>query len=113
MSETKRTRRVADVIQHNLAALLQREYPLTQGMITILDVKISIDLSYATIFITTFGCKDENEVLRDLNKKAPLFRKLLARNWASKKIPELRFSIDDTLLRANQLNNLIDSLVKV
>ena len=53
--EFKRSDRVAQEIQKEIAVILQREVKDPRiGMVTVSDVEVSSDLSYAKIFVTFF-----------------------------------------------------------
>lgn len=54
--EFKRSDRVAQEIQKEIAVILQREVKDPRiGMVTVSDVEVSSDLSYAKIFVTFYS----------------------------------------------------------
>lgn len=56
--EFKRSDRVAQEIQKEVAVILQREVKDPRiGMVTVSDVEISSDLAYAKIFVTFYLIK--------------------------------------------------------
>lgn len=70
--EFGRNRRVADLVQHQLAGLLQREMDSKRfGLITISIVDVSPDLLNAKVFVTSLmdDC-DRETLLEALNQKA-------------------------------------------
>ena len=107
-----RNRRVADVVQRELARLLQREMADSQlGLITISAVDISPDLKNAKIFITALGGTLEPEgVVRILNEMAGHYRHELAGLLTLRSVPSLKFVYDTSIQRGKQLSDLIDSL---
>src|SRR4030095_3879817 len=117
--ETKRTRRIGELVQKNLATILNVDRPLPNCLLTILAVNVSVDLSYARIYVSILGVNMIDAVkvnwdqdIEILNKKAPYYRKLLSQNWVACKIPQLIFLPDDSHVRAAQLNQYIDDLVR-
>lgn len=83
--EFKRTDRVADQIQRDLAVLIQREIKDPRlGMVTISHAKVSKDLGYADIYITVMAIGDQDEAeaikasLKVLNAAAGFLRSELA-----------------------------------
>ena len=62
--EYSRTQRVADQIQRELAALIQREVKDPRvGMATVSAVEVSRDLSHAKVFVTILnGGEDPQEI---------------------------------------------------
>ena len=107
-----RNRRVADVVQRELARLLQREMADPHlGLITISAVDISPDLKNAKIFITAMGGEQgPDEVVRILNEMAGHYRHELAGLLSLRSVPSLKFIYDTSIQRGKDLSDLIDSL---
>ncbi len=111
MIETKRTGKVAQVIQNKLAVLFQKDPPLRNGLLTVMEVKVTVDLSYANIHVSLIGVADPKTVLKSLNDKSTYYRIEIAKNWSSKKVPQLKFVYDDSQEKAYQLTHLIDTAI--
>ena len=107
-----RNRRVADLVQRELAVLLQREITDPQfGLITVSAVDISPDLKYARIFVTCLGGKQQTgELIRTLNDMAGHYRHELAQVLTLRSVPRLKFEFDVSIERGRHLSGLIDSL---
>jgi len=76
--EYSRTQRVADQIQRELAALIQREVKDPRvGMATVSAVEVSRDLSHAKVFVTILnGDEDQQEItesVKALNNASGFF----------------------------------------
>lgn len=113
--EFKRTDRVADQIQRDLAMLIQREIKDPRlGMVTLSYVKVSKDLGYADTYVTVMplGNQDEatvtTESLAVLNSAAGFLRKELARGIKLRVMPQLRFHYDESVDRGRRLHSLIE-----
>jgi ribosome-binding factor A len=111
--EYSRTQRVADQIQRELAALIQREVKDPRvGMATVSAVEVSRDLSHAKVFVTILnGGEDTQEItesVKALNNASGFLRSQLGRRMKLRIVPTLRFHFDDSLSRGNYLSNLID-----
>jgi ribosome-binding factor A len=113
--EFKRTDRVADQIQRDLAMLIQREIKDPRlGMVTVSYVKVSKDLGYADTYVTVMplGNQDEATVtpesLAVLNNAAGFLRKELARGIKLRVMPQLRFHYDESVDRGRRLHSLIE-----
>lgn len=111
----KRTDRIADQIQRDLAMLLQREIKDPRlGMVTISYVKVSKDLGYSDIYLTVLplGDQDESEVVSQsiavLNSAAGFLRKELSRGIKLRVMPQLRFHFDESVDRGRRLHSLIE-----
>jgi len=110
--QANRNTRVADQVQRELAAMLQREPQDPQfGMITVSAVDLSPDLRNARIFVTCLGNKLEHDrIIEHLNGKAGHYRHGLAKVLALRVVPRLTFKYDSSVARGNRLAALIDSL---
>lgn len=113
--EFKRTDRVADQIQRDLAVLIQREIKDPRlGMVTVSYVKVSKDLGYADTYITVLPLGDQNEAsvvsesLAVLNHAAGFLRKELSRGIKLRVMPQLRFHFDESVDRGRRLHSLIE-----
>ncbi|GHC34762.1 30S ribosome-binding factor RbfA [Aidingimonas halophila] len=115
MREFKRTDRVADQLQKELAVLIQREVKDPRlGMVTISGVTVSRDLGYADIYITLLGENDVERVEENIGvlKRARGFlRSQIARRIKLRHVPELRFHYDESIVRGEELSSLIDEAV--
>ena len=110
--EFGRNRRVSDLVQRQLAPLIQKEPDVARiGLITISSVDVSADLLNATVFVTNLDDGvDRDEMILVLNEKAGQFRHELAQNSPLRKTPRLTFSFDSSVEYGSKLSALIDSL---
>lgn len=115
MREFKRTDRVADQLQQELALLIQREIKDPRlGMITVSSAKVSRDLGYADIYVTLLGENDPERVKENLGvlkRAAGFLRSQIARRIKLRHVPELRFHYDESVVRGHKLSALIDEAV--
>ena len=107
-----RSRRIADLIQRELAVLVQRELDRQHaGLVTISSVSVSPDLSQATAWFTSIGAAAQPaELAKELNDMAGKFRHALAQALSLRSMPRLRFEFDASVERGSRLASLIDSL---
>lgn len=115
MREFKRTDRVADQLQKELAVLIQREVKDPRlGMVTVSGVTVSRDLGYADIYVTLLGEQDPERIkenLQVLKRAAGFLRSQIAKRIKLRHVPELRFHFDESVVRGQQLSSLIDEAV--
>ena len=111
-NEFSRARRVADLVQRELAVLIQRELNEPRlGLVTVSATEISDDLAYAKVYVTSLGNEaDTKEVLETLNNAAGLFRRRLAQRLSLRIVPKLRFFFDESVGRGRRLSALIDEV---
>ncbi len=106
--------KVADLIQRVLSTVLQRESrdPRLSG-VTITDVEVSQDLMHANVYYTHIGDLEETEeVQQALEKAAGYLRSELAQRTRLRRVPELRFKFDDTLIRARRIDELLEQIAR-
>lgn len=115
MREFKRTDRVADQLQKELAVLIQREVKDPRlGMVTISGVNVSRDLGYADVHVTLLGEQDPERIkenIQILKRAGGFLRTQLARRVKLRHAPELRFHYDESVVRGQQLSSLIENAV--
>lgn len=116
MREFKRTDRVADQLQQELAVLIQREIKDPRlGMVTVSGVTVSRDLGYADVYVTLLGDDDAERIkenLAVLKRAAGFLRSQIARRIKLRHVPELRFHYDESVTRGHKLSSLIDQAVE-
>ena len=113
--EHSRGQRVADLIQRELAQLIQRDLRDPRlGMVTVNEVKASRDLAYADVYITLLGAEnseDREGCLEVLNNAQGFLRSQLARILKTRTTPKLRFHYDNSVSDGQYLSKLIDEAI--
>lgn len=111
--EFPRTRRVGEQIQRELAELIREEVKDPRlGMVTILGVQVSRDLSHAKVFVSVLGDHDQvAESLRILKRVAGFLRHALGQRMVIRTVPQLQFVHDESVERGSRLSSLIDEAV--
>ena len=108
---SKRLDRIGDQVGQELAQLIQSELRDPRlGMISVIDAKVSRDLSHADIHVTVLGA-EVGPALEALNHASGYLRSLLARNLNLRTTPRLRFLYDESIEKGRQLSALIDKAV--
>ncbi|MGI2258059.1 30S ribosome-binding factor RbfA [Shewanella sp. GXUN23E] len=113
--EFSRTRRIGQQLQQELAMVLMREMKDPRvGMVTVNDVDVSRDLSYAKVFVTFF--EDNPEAIEDklaaLEVAAPYIRTLVAGRMKLRVMPELRFVYDASLVEGMRMSSLVSQVIQ-
>lgn len=108
---SQRQQRVAELVRHALAEVLSRgdvqDDVLTRNVITIPEVRMSPDLKLATAYIMPLGGKDEEAVLKALDKHKKVLRQEVARRVNLKFAPDLRFRRDESFDEAARIDALL------
>ena len=83
------------------------------GFVTITDVDVTNDLSYAKVYISFLGKKERNDAgLNVLNKAKGHIRSELAKRLTTRKVPELIFILDDSLEKGNRIESILNEISK-
>src|SRR5690606_15175921 len=92
-----RSRRVAQQAQQALSELIRREVNDPRlGMVTLTEVRMSKDLSYATVYYSVLGA-DPDQAQEILESTAGMLRGPLGRVLGIRHSPELRFVHDELI----------------
>ena len=111
-AEFSRTERIGSEIMRDLAGLIRNEIRDPRiGMVTIQEVRVTRDLSLATIFYSVLNETSAGQSHQILTQAAKFLRHRLGQQIRLRKIPELRFVFDATLQNANELTALIEHAV--
>ena len=108
---SQRQLRVGELIRHKLAEMLTRgevHDPVIEAhMITVPEVRVSADLSLATIYIMPLGGRDDKAVLDALERNKRYVRGEIARRVNLKFAPEIKFRIDERFDEAERIEKLL------
>ncbi len=111
--EFSRGRRIADLIQRELAILIQREMKDPRlGMITINDAKVSRDLAFADVYFTVLGGNNAEAAEEVLNKAGGFLRTQLSKIMSTRTTPKLRFHYDSTIENGERISKAIDDAMR-
>ncbi len=110
-----RTERVARLIQKEIAGLLNSAFSEQVGpMVTVTGTRISKDLSIAYVYFSIYGSKPEERkaTFRHIEELKSQIRAALAQRIRHqvRKIPELRFFLDETHEEVEKIEGLFDKI---
>src|ERR687889_910477 len=110
---SQRQQRVAELIRHALAEVLSRgdvqDDVLTRHVITIPEVRMTPDLKLATAYVMPLGGRDEDAVIKALDRNKKVLRQEVARRVNLKFAPDLRFLRDESFDEAARIDALLRS----
>lgn len=102
MSESNRQKKIAGVLQEDLASELQamlRDSGQTGVLISVSKVSVTVDLSIAKVYVSVFPSENAKNIVNELNQIKPAIKHriaLLTKNQL-RKMPDLIFYNDDSL----------------
>ena len=99
--ETNRQKKIAGVIQQDLAEILQTAMKESGHgvIITVTKVYITPDLSDAKVYLSVFPTTDRNQIIQDTIDHTNAIKHQLAQRTRHqlRRVPELQFFMDDSL----------------
>ena len=103
--------RITSDIQIALAALLREvKDPRVSPLIGVVKVDVSGDLSYATVYVSAIeGYEATVESVKGLKNAAGFLRRELGNRLKLRKVPELRFVADDSIIKSAEIMSIIQS----
>lgn len=110
MGEARYTlRKIREEIRRHLSEILEFEArdPRLEW-VTVMDVQLSRDLRYATVYVSTLrdGAAEE-ETLAVLTEHRGFLRSELAKRLRLRRVPELRFEPDRITARAQRIEQIL------
>ena len=113
--ESKRQKQVAELVKRNFSVVLQEEAPNICGnevLITVTNVKLSPDMSYAKIYLSIFNTEHKQEPLMLLNEELVTLRSKLAQRIRKlvRIIPSIALFDDDTVDEMYRIDELMKKL---
>ena len=109
---SRRTERVNELLRDHISTLLARDIndPRIDGIVTITAVETSRDLAHARVWVSVAGGQENaQQTLKGLRSASGFLQRGLM-SLGLRRTPELRFVIDDTISRADRINQLLDSV---
>lgn len=110
--EYDRMLRVNELLKRELGQLCERHVtPRLNSLLTVTGVSATVDLHRATVSISIMGCSEDQEYALEVCREyRRYFQKQLAKNVRLKYTPVLRFELDDTPQKADEVLGIIDEI---
>lgn len=114
MAAGSRQKKYSSLLQKDLSEIFQKQMANAFGkaFITITEVEVSPDLSFAKIYLSLMLSEKPSETLEMIRERKSEIRKHLG-NRIGKQVrivPEIAFFMDDTLERANRIDDILSKL---
>jgi ribosome-binding factor A len=108
-----RPEKVAHLMRREVAEILQQKLrdPRVSAMVSVTDVEVTHDLSFARVFVSIMGTPAERaSTLEALAHAAGFVRHELGSRLGLREVPEVRFVHDDSLDRGARVEDLLKRL---
>ena len=114
MSNTK-LERLESQIRKEISNILQNEVKNSKfGFVTVTDVEVTNDYSFATVLVSFLNTKELSGIdrLEEINRVKGFVRSQLARRLSIRKTPDIIFKIDDSIDQGNRIDEIIAKINK-
>lgn len=108
-----RNERVRKTLMKEIADIIQKEVKDSriQGIVSITDIEISHDNSYAKVYYSVFASdKDKELTIKAIEDNTSKIRYEVGKRVRLRLTPELRFIPDDSLERGSNVTELINKI---
>ncbi len=111
-----RNERVRKTLMKEIADIIQKDVrdPRISGVISITDIELAHDNSFAKVYFSVFTTNDEakKQTIEALEENVSKIRYEVGKRVRLRLTPELRFIPDDSLERGTRVMDLIDKVSK-
>ena len=108
MASYNSTRRIAEEIRKVVSNMLISgiKDPRITSMVSVTDVEVTNDLSYAYVYVSILG-GDEESTLVGLKSAVNYVRREVSRNVKLRHTPQIIFKVDDSIKKGMYMDSLI------
>ncbi len=112
MKVADRLERIGEEIKREVSSIIAKDVKDPRlGMISITDVNVSRDLSWAKVYFSMLGSEDEREkTLEGLERAKGFVRTELSKRLRVRHTPEIIFQFDPSLEQGAKMDALLRSL---
>ena len=112
----KRTARISSEVKKEISKIIMDDLNdprlSTEAMVSVTDVEVTNDLSYADVYISVLGDNNtKDEVMEALNQAKGYIKILIGERMRLRSMPEFRFKFDDSIERGAYMNKLIEETI--
>ena len=114
MAQPVRIQQMARLIQKTLGEIFVKDTSrlLDNIMVTVTEVHMSPDLGTANVYLSFVLNQEDDDFLTKVKQRKGILRKLLNARVARhlRKVPDLRFYADNSVMHASKMEQLFDEL---
>ena len=107
-----RPERVAQRMRREIAEILARRLrdPRLAGMISVTDVEVTNDLSFAKVYVSVLEAESRDRALAALDHARGFVRHELAPVLGLREVPDIRFLLDTSIEKGARVEELLRRL---
>ncbi len=111
MSSSLRNERVRKELMREISDILRTEVRGLVGVVSITDIEVSHDNSFAKVFYSVFGSDEQKEKsINIINQSVSKIRFEVGKRIRLRLTPELRFIQDNSIERGSRVNEILEKI---
>ena len=110
-----RSQRVGDEMQRVISQIIREDVkdPRIPTLLSVLEVRMSHDLSHATVYLSLFGDDKQKKDCSDaISGAAGFIKREVLKRIQLRAAPDIQYVFDESIEKGMQLMELIDKTVK-
>ena len=108
---TLRNERVRKELMRDISEILRKEIRGLSGVVSVIDVEVSHDNSFAKVIYSVLGSSEQIEKTKEIiEKNTSKIRFEVGKRIRLRLTPELKFVYSDTLEKGSRVTDLIDKI---
>ena len=108
---TLRNERVRKELMRDISEILRKEIRGLEGVVSVVDVEVSHDNSFAKVIYSVLGSPEQIEKSKDvIEKSTPKNRYEVGRRIRLRLTPELKFVYSDSFEKGSRVTEIIDKI---
>lgn len=108
---TLRNERVRKELMRDISDILRKEIRGLAGVVSVLDIEVSHDNSFAKVIYSVLGSEEQIEKTKEIiERSTPKIRFEVGKRIRLRLTPELKFVYTDSLEKGSRVNELIDKI---
>ncbi len=105
-----RQERLEKIIEREISTILMNSKDERLRLVIPTSVRLTNDLSIATVFFTILGNDSKEEVIAGLNDAKGFVRSSLGKVLEVRKVPELKFKYDESLEYGKKIEDILKGI---
>lgn len=108
---TLRNERVRKELMRDISEILQKEIRGLAGVVSVVDVEVSHDNSYAKVIYSVLGSSEQIDKTKEvIEKNTPKIRFEVGKRIRLRLTPELKFVYSDSFEKGSRVTEIIDKI---
>lgn len=106
-----RNERVRKELMRDISEILRKEVRGIKGVVSIVDVEVSHDNSYARVIYSVLGSAEDIETTKEIiEKSTPKIRYNVGKQLRLRLTPELKFEYTDGLEKSSKVMDILNKI---